>query len=266
MIYLKTFKLAPHRTNNPNAYPYHVLAKMADEALIFHKITVLAGSNGAGKSTILNVIANKLRLNGAESSDFNWYSRKYLQDCLFQLGDDEEDDECSQLPSHSKYLKSEDILYEVKKKQQEQVLREAYIYQKAKLGTPLEQLDALKQSKDTDRQIEIIKFANEMYSNGETAIQLFEDMLSPDALYLLDEPETSLSFANQIKMAEVINNLARYCRCQFIIATHSPFMLGCLNAIIYDLDAPTLRTVEWTQLENVQQFYSFFKERQHEFE
>lgn len=43
------------------------------------------------------------------------------------------------------------------------------------------------------KQEEYIKFAQEKYSNGETSMQYFEEYLQPNALYLLDEPEVSLS-------------------------------------------------------------------------
>lgn len=74
-----------------------------------------------------------------------------------------------------------------------------------------------------------MKFAQEKYSNGETTMQILDDYLEMDALYLLDEPEVSLSPANQILLAEKINQMARLLKCQFIISTHSPFMLGTLN-------------------------------------
>ena len=38
-------------------------------------------------------------------------------------------------------------------------------------------------------------------------MQYFEEYLQPDALYLLDEPEVSLSPANQVMLAEEINKM-----------------------------------------------------------
>lgn len=97
-------------------------------------------------------------------------------------------------------------------------------------------------------------------------MQFFEEYLLPGQLYLLDEPETSLSPANQIRMAEQINELARYFDCQFIIATHSPFVLGTLHTKIYNLDAKPLQTAEWFELDNVQFFYRFFNKHKQLFE
>ena len=88
----------------------------------------------------------------------------------------------------------------------------------------------------------------------------------PDALYLLDEPEVSLSPANQVLLAKEINKLARLLSCQFIIATHSPFMLGTLDAKIYNIDKEDYSICKWYELENVRYFYDFFKKHEKEFE
>lgn len=86
------------------------------------------------------------------------------------------------------------------------------------------------------------------------------------ALYLLDEPEVSLSPANQVALAEEINKMSRLLECQFIIATHSPFMLGTLNAKIYNIDSKEYDITRWSDLENVRYFYNFFKKNEKEFE
>jgi predicted ATPase len=269
MIYLKSFMLASHTVSNPNAYPYHVLKSKIGEVFIFDKITILYGNNGSGKSTLLNLIANKLQIKGGEAVGNQGYSKyavDYMADCSFCMGEEVLDGESGIIPHNSLYIKSEDILYEIKKIQQDTVLKEGYLFEHAKLGFNKEQLEQLKDSTQMYKQIEIMKFANEKYSNGETSMQLFDEHLIPNALYLLDEPETSLSPANQIRLAEQINHLARFFDCQFIIATHSPFMLGTLSAKIYNLDASQLQTCSWHELENVRSFYDFFQKHKHVFD
>ena len=86
-----------------------------------------------------------------------------------------------------------------------------------------------------------------------------------NALYLLDKPEVSLSPTNQVALAEELNKLARLLGCQFIIATHSPFMLGTLNAKIYNIDSKEYDVMRWSELENVRYFYEFFKKHEKEF-
>ncbi len=97
-------------------------------------------------------------------------------------------------------------------------------------------------------------------------MQILEENILPDTLYLLDEPEVSLSPQNQVKLAEQINQMARYLGVQFVIATHSPFMLGILEAKIYNLDTKTYQIQKWTELEHVKYFYQFFEARKEEFQ
>lgn len=59
--------------------------------------------------------------------------------------------------------------------------------------------------------------------------------------------------------------MARFLGCQFVIATHSPFMLGTLQGKIYDLDSRELDVVGWTELKNVRYFFEFFERHRGEF-
>ena len=271
IIYLSSFLLSEKSLGNPNIYPYHVFADKTEKILIFNSITVLYGNNASGKSTLLNIIANKLEMEGREYATSNKYGitqyfSDFISECRYGLGEDESGKQFSRIPEKSRYIKSEDILYEIKKIQQEGILEDGYIYEYVRSGMPKEQINALRNSKRMQKQMEYMKFAQEKYSNGETTLQMLEDYLENDALYLLDEPEVSLSPANQVLLAEKINSMARLLGSQFIISTHSPFMLGTLNAKIYNLDSRDMEAVKWAELENVRYFYNFFAERKHEFQ
>lgn len=43
------------------------------------------------------------------------------------------------------------------------------------------------------------------------------------------------------------------------------YMLGTLNAKIYNLDSKDLEVVKWTELENIRYFYDFFDKHRSEF-
>lgn len=271
MIYLRSFQLSDSQISNPHIYPYNVFRNKDIEPFVFTPITVFYGNNGSGKSTLLNIIANKLRLKGKENATSNSYGIKdyyneFCFKCSYCLGEDELGHKIKCLPENSCYIKSEDILYEVKKIQQKQVLSDGMLYDYVKKGMTKEEARKYLESKEGARQMEYIMFAQEKYSNGETSMQYFDDFLQPDALYLLDEPEVSLSPANQVALAKEINNMARWFQCQFIIATHSPFMLGTLDAKIYNLDSKEYAIMKWSDLENMRYFYNFFKEHEKEFE
>lgn len=252
MIYLKHFSFSEKRVASPYLYPNNIFAEKTSYELWFKPITILYGGNGSGKSSILNIIANKLAIAGKEMVDTLYY-QQFLQECDYLL---------LGKPEYSRYIKSEDILYEVKKIQQEKILRESYMQEQLRKGKTVEEAMEFLQSKEAWKQLERQKFAQDKYSNGETALQLFDEWFVPDALYLLDEPEVSLSPKNQILLAEKINEMARLLNCQFIIATHSPFMLGTLDANIYNVDSNAMEEAEWTELENMRVYFDFFKKHE----
>ena len=271
MIYLSSFRLSARQLSNPNIYPYNVFREKYIEPFVFEPITVFYGNNGSGKSTLLNIIANSLELKGKEYATSNSYGivdycSRYSAECSYSLGEDDFGQVIRSLPKDSRYIKSEDILYEIKKIQQKQVLSDGMTYDYVQKGMSPREAQQFLASKEGQKQEEYIMFAQEKYSNGETSLQYFEEYLQPNALYLLDEPEVSLSPENQVALAEEINKMARLLQCQFIIATHSPFMLGTLNAKIYNLDTKEYDIAKWSELENVRYFYDFFKKHEKEFE
>lgn len=271
MIYLSSFKLSERKVNNPNIYPYNVFRGKYIEPFVFAPITVFYGNNGSGKSTLLNIIANCLELKGKEYATSNSYGivdycGSFSAECSYSFGENELGQMLKDLPKDSRYIKSEDILYEIKKIQQKRVLSNGMEYDYVQKGMSLLEAKQFLASDEGRKQEEYIRFAQEKYSNGEISLQYFEEYLQPNALYLLDEPEVSLSPANQVALAEEINKMARLLDCQFIIATHSPFMLGTLNAKIYNLDTKEYDIAKWSELENIQYFYNFFKKHEKEFE
>ena len=99
---------------------------------------------------------------------------------------------------------------------------------------------------------------------GVTEIEI-ADKIKENGLYLLDEPENSLSPARQQELVQFLEDSARFFGCQFIIATHSPFLLSMKGAKIYDLDANPVQERRWTELPNVRAYYDFFKKHESEF-
>ena len=82
----------------------------------------------------------------------------------------------------------------------------------------------------------------------------------------MDEPENSLSPAKQQELLKFLEDSARFFGCQFVIATHSPFLLSMKGAKIYDMDEDPVDVKRWTQLGNVREYYDFFKLHENEFE
>ena len=278
MIYLKMFKISRTMSKNPNIYPHNVFKDKEPDIFVFDRITVLYGNNGCGKSTILNLMAHKLNLLGKERNNPTLEGlpavtkpplevfTDFVSECDVIFGENESGKELTRVPPKSRYLKSEEILYEIRKIQQDSVLEESYICNHVRNGMNTEQAKKFRKSSEGGKQLEFFRFAQEKYSNGETTLQLLDDLLEPDNLYLLDEPEVSLSPQNQVMLADKLNEMARFLNNQFIIATHSPFMLGTLNAKIYNLDTKYYKVQKWSELDNIKYFYHFFESRKGEFE
>lgn len=102
-------------------------------------------------------------------------------------------------------------------------------------------------------------------SNGESAFLYFTDRIKEGGLYLLDEPENSLAPDMQLKLRDFLFDSARFYGCQFIIATHSPFLLSMRGARIYDLDDDPVSIKKWTELKNVRAYFDFFASHRGEF-
>lgn len=262
MIYLRGFEFSKNTSMTPNVYPYNVLSNQRIDVMFFDSITMLYGTNASGKSTVLNLISNHYQLDGlVRSQAYGSAFFRYISECKGILETD-----THVLPKNSKYMKSEDILNEVKQVEDKRTMLDSYIRHCAKtLG--IEDADKRTIEKKLKpvklvQAIENLEFSKEKYSNGEMALQILEDEIEMDALYLLDEPETSLSPSNQIKLAHEINRRARLLGCQFIIATHSPFLLGTLEGKIYNLDEKQITESQWYDLENVKMYYDFFKNKE----
>ena len=103
------------------------------------------------------------------------------------------------------------------------------------------------------------------HSNGESAFIYFSDKIKENALYLLDEPENSLSAARQRELAQFLMESVRFYNCQLVISTHSPFLLAIKGAKIYDLDSVPADICRWTELEAVRTYYDFFREHESQF-
>ena len=99
-------------------------------------------------------------------------------------------------------------------------------------------------------------------SNGESAFMYFTNKINSNALYLLDEPENSLSPEKQLELLKYLQDSVRFYDCQFIIATHSPILIAYRNGIIYDLN-DNFKEINYEDTE-IYQVYKMFLERHEE--
>lgn len=291
MLFLENFMLASEsdeigfirderRTCFSTMYPFNVFPIKGLNRLDFAPVTIFYGGNGSGKTTLLNIIAEKCGV--IRHSEFNSsaFFNKYISYCT---------DSDAQIPETSQFLSSDDVFdyvmnirylnKDIDSHREDLFKGYALIREKARNEEGYTKLHGLE---DYDRWKEVrsaysrksnqSSFVKErlarnidMFSNGETSMRYFTEHIDRDALYLLDEPENSLSIKFQLDLAKYITDSARFYNCQFIIATHSPVFLSIKDAKIYNLDKTPVSVCKWTELENVRAYYEFFKEHENEF-
>lgn len=254
-------------------YPYQVLTKKGLTRIDCDPITVLYGGNGSGKTTALNVIAEKLGLERESNFNKSSFFQQYVDSCEYEIR--------SEVQHGSRIITSDDVFdymlnlralndgIDLKREELfDEYLEAKYSDFKYRSLEDYEELKKvnLSRHKTGSKYVRENLMSNvREISNGESAFMYFTDKIKENGLYILDEPENSLSAARQIELVQFLEESARFFQCQFIISTHSPFILSMKGAKIYDLDNTPVRTKTWTELDNVRIYYEFFKKHEGEF-
>lgn len=284
MVYLQTFQvptsdeefdffMSVKQTCFDSFYPFQVLSAKQMPPIKFEPITIFYGGNGSGKSTLLNVMAESC---GADRDSIfnksNFYA-DYLNMC--------KSGHAHERPETIRIITSDDVfdymlnlrhLNEGIDLKRDDILAD---YTQAKYGSfqmkSMDDYDELKKvvkaRKTSQSQFVRSEVVNNVrgHSNGESAFRHFVELLDDNGLYFLDEPENSLSPALQLELMRLIEDAARFFGCQFVIATHSPFLLSMSGTLIYDLDETPVSVKQWTELENVRTYFQFFEQHRHKF-
>lgn len=303
-IYLKSFTFPsalleneimaklPHFTMTcyPSFYPFGIFAYRGksgshDLQFDFAPITIFYGNNGSGKSTAINIISEKLGL--LRESEFNKtdFFPEYLQLCQAETWN---------WNSRNRVITSDDIFNNILylRKTNEAIDREhATIMSeimriKGARNHPamneaikeefrlkgLEDIEKLRHyneyTKKSASQLirERVATNRKTQSNGESSQAFFSERIKRNALYILDEPENSLSVQSQMLLYDFLVEATEAYNCQLIIATHSPFLLALPGAKIYNFDTSPMTCSTWQELESVKSVFKFFNERKELFE
>lgn len=267
------FVLAQKRTCYDTYYPFQTISKHNLEMLDFEPVTILYGGNGSGKTTALNVIAEKLVLERDTLYNRSNFFEDYTGMCSYEVTCD--------IPKQSRIITSDDVFdfmlnlrsinSGINRKREElfeDYLNAKYSHFQMKSLDDYEQLKKVNSARSNTQSKYIRKNLMDNvreHSNGESAFLYFSDKIQENALYLLDEPENSLSPEKQQELLKFLEDSARFFGCQFIIATHSPFLLSMKGAKIYDMDEEPVDVKKWTELPNVRAYFDFFMKHEGEF-
>lgn len=266
------FLVHQRRTCYNGVYPYKIFPDKELRTIEFAPVTLFYGGNGSGKTTLLNILAELSGVTRHSAFSGGAFFKDYTDGCYLCA---------SEIPEGSQILTSDDVsdyLLNIRYLNngidaRRPDLLDEYIdrkYSKQQLNSLAEyddwkdSLDAKSMSGSQFVKNRLMRNIN-MQSNGETAMRYYVERIDKNALYLIDEPENSLSPTLQQELTDYIMNSARFFGCQFVIATHSPFFLAMPEAKIYNLDLTPAEECKWTELSNVRAYYDFFKAHEKEF-
>lgn len=285
MVYLDYFKFASWkaeedfifsqlRTCYDTYYPFKIYPQKGFERIDFSDITILYGGNGSGKSTALNLIANIIDADRETVYNRSNFFEEYLDRCRIEYADTSFQNKAI-ITSDGVFdnmLDIRNLNQNIDHKREDlfdEYMQLKYTSFQLKSLADMEKLrrSNMAKSKTQSKFIRNTLVDNvREYSNGESAFQYFIQKIDENGIYILDEPENSLSPERQLELVKSLEDSARFFNCQLIISTHSPFILSMKGAKIYDLDVVPVDIKPWTELDNVRKYFNFFMEHKEEFQ
>ena len=212
-VYLKSCKVLQEKIEDKRAYPFDIPSLRDLRELEFPtNVTFFVGENGSGKSTLLEAIADCCEFNTAGGGRQNTFEVHKAESALGDYI------RLSWLPKVSSGF----------------FLRAETFYQFASHIDQLEHPN--KYAAYGGRSLH-------HQSHGESFLSLFMHRFKDKAIYLLDEPEAALSPTRQLSLLKIMKDLEH--EAQFIIATHSPILLGYPNATIYSFDDGGIEAIRY---------------------
>ncbi|MBM7564813.1 AAA family ATPase [Paenibacillus sacheonensis] len=210
-MYLRSITIDRQEEMNQRQYPFSIPVIRSLTSLTFDtNVTFFVGENGSGKSTLLEAIAYQCGFNTAGGGRNNAY---------------DVDASGSALGGHIR-------LSWLPKITNGFFLRAETFYSFAS------HIDSMPESLPYygGRSLHA-------QSHGEAFLSLFKHRFGKRAIYLLDEPEAALSPARQLALMRIMHDLEG--EAQFIVATHSPILLGYPEARIYDFDSVPVQDIRY---------------------
>lgn len=213
----------------PDSYLREIPALRSLRSLAFARpVTFFAGENGTGKSTLLEALAVACGFNpegGTRNYRFSTFdSHSALFDALTVSRSPGK-------PGPGYFLRAESF-YNVATAEEE--------YSRGPGGMPQHYHEK---------------------SHGESFLSMFENSFRPGGLYLLDEPEAALSPQRQLTLLMYLVRLSGQ-GAQFIVATHSPILLGTPGAQILCFDGGAIRPCAYEETESYQITSLFLQDRE----
>jgi len=215
-MFLRTISLRDSTETDNSSYPFTIpVIRNFRELELKGNVTFFVGENGSGKSTMLEAIAHQAGFNTAGGSRNNLYD-------VHRSG--------SFFGEHLRFSWMPKVTEGF-------FLRSETFYDFASHIDELQKVDGRAYDAYGGKSLHD-------QSHGDSFLSLFNNRFR-NGLYLLDEPEAALSPLRQLSLLKIIHDMESSGRAQFIIATHSPILMGYPNSRILDFDGDRITEVEY---------------------
>jgi predicted ATPase len=198
------------------------VAQLARQGLTLGPATVLVGENGSGKSTLVEAIAAAFGLNPEGGSTHARHSTRASESSLHAA---------------------------IRLTRGAAASRWGYFLRAETMHGLYTYLEGIG---DRRRQDPVL---HEM-SHGESFLEVLRSRFDSPGLYVLDEPESALSFSACLALVGVLHALAAGGG-QVLVATHSPVVAALPDATVLELDADGWHESTWAELDLVDHYRRF---------
>jgi len=95
------------------------------------------------------------------------------------------------------------------------------------------------------------------WSHGEGFVRFFEERMSRQGIYFMDEPESALSPKRQLELLRVLDRIQTRANAQVIMATHSPILMALPNARVLQITRHGIHDVDYRDTAHFKLYQSF---------
>jgi predicted ATPase len=95
------------------------------------------------------------------------------------------------------------------------------------------------------------------WSHGEGFVRFFEERMSRQGIYFMDEPESALSPKRQLELLRILNGIQERAAAQVIMATHSPILMALPGARLLEINRDGIQETSYRDTQHFRLYRSF---------
>jgi predicted ATPase len=232
-MHLRKITIHPERFPVIDRYPFSLEILHHTPSIEFRRpVTLFAGENGAGKSTVLKAIARAAGIHIWGETEHSRVEHNRYEEALHQaLGLEWADG-----PVPGSFFASQSFR------------NYAVLLDEWATADP--------------RQLDRFNGKSPLaVSHGQSLMSYFRSRYGIRGIYFLDEPETALSPRSQLELLDLLDHMGRAGHAQFLVASHSPLLLACPGAEIHSFDSAPIRPIAYEDTEHYRVYKRFLAER-----